>query len=50
MDNTDFLIWYKVFRVALMVGVLYFIIWYLYFTKKGKKVEEPARRMLEEDD
>jgi hypothetical protein len=46
----DTLVYYKVFRVALMVGALYIIIWYLYFTKKGKDAEKPAKRMLEEDD
>lgn len=46
----DTLVWYKVLRVALLVGVLYAIIWYLYFTKHGKKHEEPAKRVLEEDD
>ncbi len=46
----DTLIYYKVFRVALMVGALYFIIWYLYFTKRGKESEAAAKRMLEEDD
>jgi cbb3-type cytochrome oxidase subunit 3 len=41
---------YKVLRLALLVGGLYFVIWYLYFTRKGKKAEAPAKRMLEEDD
>lgn len=46
----EFLVWYKVFRVALLVGVLYLIIWYLYFTKHGKKAELPAQKMMEDDD
>jgi len=46
----DFIVWYKVLRLGLLVGALYYIIWFLYFSKKGKKVEEPARRILEEDD
>jgi len=48
--NEDLLIWYKIFRVVLLVAVLYAIVWYLYFTPAGKRLEEPAKRMLEEDD
>jgi hypothetical protein len=50
MENFDLLTWYKVLRLALLVGALYFIIWLLYFTKWGKKSEDIARRALEEDD
>lgn len=50
MDNTDLLTLYKILRLALLVGALYFIIWLLYFTKWGKKKEDLAKRVLEEDD
>lgn len=50
MENADWLVYYKVFRLALLVGALYVIIWFLYFTKRGKKSEELAKRVLEEDD
>ena len=49
MDQ-DLLVWYKILRLGLLVGGLYFVIWYLYFSKYGKNIEEPARRILEEDD
>ena len=48
--NQDLLVYYKLFRIGLLVGGLYFIIWYLYFTKHGKNMEEVARKILEEDD
>ncbi|MCB1173783.1 MAG: CcoQ/FixQ family Cbb3-type cytochrome c oxidase assembly chaperone [Leptospiraceae bacterium] len=50
MSQDEILIWYKVLRVGLMVAALYGIIYYLYFTKKGKKAEDPAQRILEEND
>jgi cbb3-type cytochrome oxidase subunit 3 len=50
MSHEELLVFYKVLRVALLVGVLYGIIYYLYFTKRGKRVEEVAKRMLEEQD
>jgi flagellar biosynthesis/type III secretory pathway M-ring protein FliF/YscJ len=50
MDNLEFLTYYKIFRLAVLVAALYFIIWFLYFTKRGKKSEELAKRVLEEDD
>ena len=50
MDHQDLLVYYKVFRTGLLVAGLYFVIWYLYFSKHSKNTEEPARRILEEDD
>lgn len=50
MNPDSILVWYKVLRVALLVVALYGIIYYLYFTKRGKRLEEPARRMLLEEE
>lgn len=50
MSSDQILLWYKVLRVAILVFALYGIIYYLWFTKKGKQAEKPAHRMLEEKD
>tara|TARA_Y100001972_G_C7469980_1_gene239376 strand:+ start:403 stop:555 length:153 start_codon:yes stop_codon:yes gene_type:complete len=50
MNQEELLVYYKVFRVALLVAALYGIVYYLYFTKRGKQAENPAHRMLEEQD
>lgn len=50
MSPDQWLLWYKVLRIALLVGVLYGIVYYLWFTKRGKQAEVPAQRMLEEKD
>ena len=46
----DLLTVYKVFRIGLLAAVLYGIIYYLYFTRRGRTLETPAQRMLEEQD
>lgn len=50
MENEQLLVWYNVGRVAVLVIAMYGIIYFLWFTKRGKKAEEPARKMLEDDD
>ncbi|MCR9141804.1 MAG: cbb3-type cytochrome c oxidase subunit 3 [bacterium] len=50
MSHEELLIYYKVLRVGLLAAVLYGIVYYLYFTKQGKRAEDPGRRMLEEQD
>ncbi|MBI3395632.1 MAG: cbb3-type cytochrome c oxidase subunit 3 [Spirochaetia bacterium] len=49
MSTEELLVYYKVSRVALLVAVLGGIVWYLYFTQRGKRLEEPAKRMMEDD-
>lgn len=49
LHDPDLLVWYKVFRVGFLAVVLYFIIWYVYFSKRSKQMEEPAKKILEED-
>ena len=41
---------YKLARLALLAGVLLGIALWLYQGKRKQRLEEPARRMLEEDD
>lgn len=50
MDDASLLTFYKVARVGLLVVVLYGVVWYAYFTERGKRLEEVARRMIEEDE
>lgn len=50
MSAEEVLVYYKVLRVGLLAVVLYGIVYYLYFTKRGRKVEDAAHRMLEEQD
>ena len=49
MEEETILLVYKIARVGLLVAVLYGVVWYAYFTERGKRLEEPARRMIEED-
>ncbi len=50
MDDETILTLYKVARVALLVVVLYGVVWYAYFTERGRQLEKVAQRMMEEDD
>ena len=50
MSQEDILLYYKVFRVGLLAVALYGIIAYVYFSRRSKTMELPARRMLEEND
>lgn len=50
MNPDEILIWYKIFRVAILVIALYGIIYFVYFSRYSKRLEEPAKRMLEEQD
>lgn len=49
MDKEEFLLYYKIFRIALLVVALYGIIAYLWFTRRGKQLEQVAERILEDD-
>lgn len=46
----DFAALYKFGRLALLALILLGIAIYLYTPSRKKRLEEPARRMLEEDD
>lgn len=50
MENETLLTIYKVARVGLLVVVLYGVVWYAYFTEHGRRLEDVARRMMEEDE
>lgn len=49
MERDEVVLYYKIFRVALLVATLYGIIAFLWFTNRGKHVEDVAMRILEED-
>jgi len=46
----DWVVLYKVGRLALLAAVLTAIAVYVYGRSRRERMEEPARRMLEEDD
>lgn len=48
--NADWVALYKFGRLALLALALVFIVAWVYRRSQRERLEEPARRMLEEDD